>query len=299
MNQTNLKNSPNSSILKEARIAKGLTLEIVHEATKIPMDALKAIEEGYSTRILTPFYYKGFLKIYAEFLGLNSSDVLKEYNVSPPEVKTTPIGRNITKPKAKPASAVKVSQPNALAENFQEFWRTFWTPKTQRLLIRVGVGLVALFLVVKMVGCVAGMISQHNKNAKHAVVKKPVKKEPVRKEIPKAEVKAPVIVEDEEEAPIKESTVAAQSMNQRVSLTVRAAKDTPIQVKSDGKIVFQMTMKKGTVENWQADKQIELSGKNIGDLKLEVNGKDINSLSAAHRKVKRVVITKDGLTVKK
>ena len=41
-------NNDKSSILKTTRLARGLTLEIVHEATKIPMDALKAIEEGLS-----------------------------------------------------------------------------------------------------------------------------------------------------------------------------------------------------------------------------------------------------------
>ena len=34
------------AILKKARESQGLSLEIVHEATKIPMDALRAIEEG-------------------------------------------------------------------------------------------------------------------------------------------------------------------------------------------------------------------------------------------------------------
>ena len=34
-------NNDKPSILKSTREAKGLTLEIVHEATKIPMDALK------------------------------------------------------------------------------------------------------------------------------------------------------------------------------------------------------------------------------------------------------------------
>ena len=33
-------------ILKQEREAQGLSLDIVHEATKIPLDALRAIEEG-------------------------------------------------------------------------------------------------------------------------------------------------------------------------------------------------------------------------------------------------------------
>ena len=76
-------NKEKPSILKSTREAKGLTLEIVHEATKIPMDALKSIEEGYSSRILSPFYYRGFIKIYAEFLGLDVGEMYKQYGLDP------------------------------------------------------------------------------------------------------------------------------------------------------------------------------------------------------------------------
>src|SRR6267154_120419 len=79
--------SNNISILKNTREAKGLTLEIVHEATKIPMDALRAIEEGYSVRILSPFYYRGFIKIYAEFLGLDVREMYTQYGLDQPPVK--------------------------------------------------------------------------------------------------------------------------------------------------------------------------------------------------------------------
>src|SRR5271166_3461881 len=80
MSTTN-SNNGKPSILKNTREAKGLTLEIVHEATKIPMDALRAIEEGYSSRILSPFYYRGFIKIYAVFLGLDVGEMYKEYGL--------------------------------------------------------------------------------------------------------------------------------------------------------------------------------------------------------------------------
>src|SRR5208337_3680999 len=77
-------NNDKPSILKSTREAKGLTLEIVHEATKIPMDVLRAIEEGYSVRILSPFYYRGFIKIYAEFLGLDVGEMYKQYGLDQP-----------------------------------------------------------------------------------------------------------------------------------------------------------------------------------------------------------------------
>src|SRR5665213_2145982 len=82
-------NKEKPSILKDTREAKGLTLDIVHEATKIPLDALKAIEEGYSVRSLSPFYYRGFIKIYAEFLGLDVGETYKQYGLDETPKSTT------------------------------------------------------------------------------------------------------------------------------------------------------------------------------------------------------------------
>src|ERR1044071_4513066 len=67
------------SLLKEKRQASGLSLETVHEATKIPLDVLRAIEEGYTVRNLSAFYYKGFLKIYATYLNVDISKVIEDY----------------------------------------------------------------------------------------------------------------------------------------------------------------------------------------------------------------------------
>ena len=63
------------TLLKSTREARGISLRVVHEATKIPMDVLRAIEEGYTVRTLAPFYLKGFIKMYAEYLKINVQDI--------------------------------------------------------------------------------------------------------------------------------------------------------------------------------------------------------------------------------
>jgi hypothetical protein len=92
--------------------------------------------------------------------------------------------------------------------------------------------------------------------------------------------------------------IAAVDTKGKVALALRASRDSWIQVKVDNKVVFQSTMKKGTMENWEANNTIELSGKNINELEMEVNGKHIGALGESHRKAKKVDITKEGLTVK-
>lgn len=64
------------AILKAERETRGLTLEVVQEATKIPLDSLRAIEEGYKIRTLTSFYYKSFVKLYAKYLGIDPAPLL-------------------------------------------------------------------------------------------------------------------------------------------------------------------------------------------------------------------------------
>ena len=70
-------NKTKGRIFKEARESKGITLETVQEVTKIPMDVLRAIEEGYTVRNISPFYFKGFLKMYAQYLNLDIREIIE------------------------------------------------------------------------------------------------------------------------------------------------------------------------------------------------------------------------------
>ena len=57
--------------LKDARIAKGLTLDDLQQTTKIQKRYLIAIEEGNYDALPGKFYVKAFARQYAETVGLN------------------------------------------------------------------------------------------------------------------------------------------------------------------------------------------------------------------------------------
>jgi len=82
-----------------------------------------------------------------------------------------------------------------------------------------------------------------------------------------------------------------------VTLVVHAKRSSWLRVKVDGKIVFQATLRAGAVETWKADDSIELSGRYLNQLEYELNGKLIGTLGRKDRKAKRLIVTKDGLTV--
>src|SRR4029077_1494974 len=68
------------SSLREARERRGLALADVERDTHIRSRYLTALEEDRFDDLPGPAYAKGFLRTYAEFLGLEGQPFLDEYN---------------------------------------------------------------------------------------------------------------------------------------------------------------------------------------------------------------------------
>ncbi|WP_290032856.1 helix-turn-helix domain-containing protein [Ligilactobacillus cholophilus] len=64
--------------LKDARIAKGLTLDDLQQSTKIQKRYLIAIEEGNYQALPGDFYVRAFARQYAETVGLDPNEIVKE-----------------------------------------------------------------------------------------------------------------------------------------------------------------------------------------------------------------------------
>ncbi len=279
--------------LKKIRKEKKLSLDAVHEATKIPLDVLRAIEEGYTVRTLSEFYYKGFLKIYASYLEIDVQDVVDDY-------KTEVLPEHI----------------EGEIEDFdikQWFSGLVSRERKQQIVIVAG-GIVALFILFQLITFLIRFASnrpakptqiERVKNVKQTQKKKETTPQFEKKDTSKTSAN---IVEKKKEVPIAvpASTVATPvnivstpKVQKDVTLTVRARKKSWLRVKADERVVFQSTLKEGAVETWSAMKSIEISGRNINQLEFELNGKMIGTLGRRDRKAKKVTVTKDGLKVSK
>ncbi len=65
--------------LREARHNKKVSLEDASRATKIKIEILEQLESDEFDRLAAPTYTKGFLRLYAEYLGLDSQSVVDAY----------------------------------------------------------------------------------------------------------------------------------------------------------------------------------------------------------------------------
>ncbi len=269
--------------LKQAREAKGISLQSVHEVTKIPMDALRAIEEGYTVRTLSSFYMRGFTKMYAQYLGIDIHDVVEDYQ---PEKIPKPVKGDDT-------------------ETFNEKFRNLISRGKSQMILRIIIVVVAILLLIRIGGCVKRFmvnrpqrIAQREKIARQrADLKKAQQKEQERA----AQAQAPATPAREQQPSGKEQTkkvqgIAFDTASDTISLTVRAKKNTWLQVKVDGSIVFQSTFRHGSVETWKAQEKIELAGKDLHELEFELNGQLIGSLGRSRRRASKVIVTQSGLT---
>ncbi len=290
-------------VLKEERENKGIALDVVHEATKIPLDALKAIEEGYKVRTLTAFYYKSFVKIYAQYLGLDANAVLAliPTHHPKPSAPVAPLRPGVTRvSSASGAGAHRVegvrsrswnllSHPIVLKKKRKVF-------KAVIVMALVFLGLAAIVLIVRKVSSTAAANRSTEKVSKP--LPKPVAKPASKVVKVEAAKAAPVVAEVRSGQKTVAQEVAVKPLK-RVSITVRADTSTWINVRADGVGVFQGHLKKGTASTWHGVKKIELSAKDIGALQFEVNGRTVGKLTRRDLKAKKVIVTPEGLDVEK
>ncbi|MDQ0214217.1 cytoskeletal protein RodZ [Oikeobacillus pervagus] len=92
--------------LKEARKAKGLSLEQIQEMTKIQKRYLIGIEEGNYDIMPGQFYVRAFIKQYAEAVGLDPEELFDEYKDDIPTAKEDEVPQRITNVKTTSTKAV-------------------------------------------------------------------------------------------------------------------------------------------------------------------------------------------------
>ncbi len=303
------------SILKQTRESQGLSLEAVHENTKIPLDVLRALEEGYTVRTISPFYQKGFLKLYAKHLNLDWKEIVGESPAPPSDSLKEPAPDPVLKVSA-PVKKVPLPPVPGI-----QVWERFRGLFAQERCIQLGKflgGVLIVFVLWKVTGWAV-----HAGHVRHQTSRsvKPAKTQMEAAKKPPATLKETKTLLPEEPPASSESVAALMASKvpppgavsapeggnpsaqerakKNVILSIRAKRNGWLLVKADGQVVFQAVFKKGVTKTWFAEKEIELSGKNINQLEFEVNGKMIGVLGKEGHRAKRVVITKNGLSVKK
>jgi cytoskeleton protein RodZ len=135
--------------LKAARERKGVTASQAAAATHLKVQHVEALEHDDYSRMTVPTYAKGFLRLYAEYLGLDPAPLLREYTA-----------RQVGQPQAQPVAAPPTPPEGSIFKSPRRTLpavpaRISLPPELVTRLLQVIAGVVVLLLLVWMVkhGC--------------------------------------------------------------------------------------------------------------------------------------------------
>jgi len=270
--------------LKKIRQEKGLSLEEAQKKTKIHLNILKAIE-GDGLTNLSPIYLKGFLKIYCKFLGVEPNDYISDYKAQP---QTQAINAKAVPDKSRTQnkSAVFIKTASKTLGLLYTVAKKF---KMAFIFILIfALVMVGLFNLGKFISSKRKAHSRQNKSFPVMSAKADFKKGPVLQKTKNITAKP---------KPASSETKPLKETSQGIRLGIRTHENCWINLKVDGKVVFQRVLERGRFENWQAKDKIELSLGNAGAVELEVNGQLFSNLGRKGQALKNILITKEGLNI--
>ncbi|HDR8146662.1 TPA: helix-turn-helix domain-containing protein [Bacillus cereus] len=272
--------------LKEAREAKGLSIDQLHEITKIQKRHLVAIEEGNYDVLPGAFYARAFIKQYADAVGLNGEELLVEHQSTIPQSEKREVPQVSTGQKTQETMQKSSSWP--IADHM---------PKILVALLVIAVGVVIWFVFQALTGKDDEKVpnAQSEKIEVQKAKDSPLdtKKDEVKAEEPKKE--EPKKEEPKKEEPKKEEQPAQPTGQQEVKVVGTTGKVSTLEihnnktlelelsgkgasyvdVKDDaGNVILNATVQEGQIEKRDVStlKEVRLNIGNATNVEVKLNG---------------------------
>lgn len=143
--------------LKEARMAKGYSLEDLQEITKIQKRYLSAIEEGNFSVMPGAFYVRAFIKQYAEAVGLDANEILETYKSEIPANKAAEAA-------ATTSTAIQQPKGGTNQRTAQPTTKIKQTTQTQRKMTDLMPKIAVAVVVVVVIAVIWFLANHQSKN---------------------------------------------------------------------------------------------------------------------------------------
>lgn len=196
--------------LKEARLARGYSLEDLQNITKIQKRYLIGIEEGNYAIMPGSFYVRAFIKQYAEAVGLDADEVLTEYRKDIPEMQKEEVAQSFSQSPSR--RSMKATSSNKMMETM---------PKVIVALFAIVIIIVITTLSMKKIGSVPDIVEEENK---------PIEYEQNPNSTPSKPVEDAEENNEEDEEPVEEPVEEEPEPAQTISSGVVSGEDTTFEV---------------------------------------------------------------------
>lgn len=263
--------------LRAAREARGLSLEEAEQATRIRARTLAAMEAGDFSAFASSAQARGFLRNYADYLGLDASALLSGFNSAgarPRARPKAPPPRRTPAP-PKPAEPLGRTPPRGMPPVHNHWWRRIVTRD-----LFIGVTVTGLFGVLLTWG--AMQLSQSVLNPATPTL---------GLQLPTATVLGAAAITDTPLPPEPTATAALPTPRPNyvgVNLVVRAEQRAWVRVLVDGSEAFSGQMPPGQTREFVGNTVVELWTGNARGTRVVFNGQDQGTLGGLGEVVVRL-----------
>jgi cytoskeleton protein RodZ len=241
-------------ILKETRESRGLTIEDVAKVTRIGKSYLSCLEEEKFDKLPSEAYVKGFLRVYATFLGLSEQEIIALYEQKVSANNSEIIVRSTG------------TDPPLVEKSTSDNRKRRWVALSGLIVI----ALAAFYLVQDL--------PERWKGRKAAPVALPVNAKPQAGESPQQQsVPYPIdpdrqlSTDEVQDLPINNGA----PLSKGVVLKIRVIEDGWLDITIDDAITQHYELKSGDLIEWKGENTITLDVGNAGGIEAELNGKQL------------------------
>jgi cytoskeletal protein RodZ len=218
--------------LKQLRQQKGLTLEQVSVRTLVPARILTAIEAGNLKQLPEPVYVQGFIRRYADAVGMNGTQLAEEFPLN------------------------SFSRPD----------RPIWRFNIQAQLRPLHLYMLYMGLVMSSVGGLSYLLNRPSQVV--GLLEVPPKPAPLVSpgavQVGPVPPARPKPVEGQKSSPVAVP-------NKSVQVGVKLTEQSWISIVADGKNEFEGVLPQGSQRTWVADKQLTVRAGNAGGVMVSFN----------------------------
>ncbi len=246
--------------LRQVRQDKGLPLEVLANQIFIRPALLHALESGNDGELPEPVFIQGFIRRYAEALGLDGQAIAQEFRVTPvndvlptPDLLTKADTNGVVEPQTRNSIKVLEEDPPTLTSRLS---------RSSPLPLLLSLAALAAVLGLGIWG-----LMSRNSSPSRATGSDPVTETtPGASTVEDGEAAAPLEPGESEDTearpPLEAPVVVSASLRDRSWLSVTA----------DGTNVYEGVAESGFEETWTAQTSMVFRTGNAGGVELSVNG---------------------------
>lgn len=242
------------SFLKKHRQSQGKSLEEIAEKTRIHASTLRALEEDNPKALPAEVFTRGFVKNYAQYLGLDPNEAVRRYNA-----------QNVGG--ARSTENLNIQEVLA-GEIMAEAW-TFPLGRVLLWFLVVGAFFLVGYLLFDFLNSSLAPSSASNKEGQSQALVNP---------LPPLEPQSGTQAQTSLLPAVSPKTSAATAQEAHYVLEAKFIETTWVSVQIDKEKKKSLTFQPGEHAVWKAEKNISLMVGNAGGIDLILNGKPLPPL---------------------